>query len=90
MVYDWSTQKCEDNDITTSRLVPSETTPGKIQLMNTHQVNYRWIASTTIQQHLHASLYQDDVVEQQLHRVQLQPQGMACLAVDPGREVQRP
>ena len=48
MVYDWSTQKCEDNDITDEPARAFRDDTGKIQLMNTHHVNYRWIASTTL------------------------------------------
>ncbi len=47
-VYDWSTQNCEDNDITDEPARAFKDDTGKIQLMNTHHVNYRWIANTTL------------------------------------------
>ena len=46
MVYDWSTQKCEDNDITDEAARAFRDDTGKVQLMNTHFVNYRWIGNT--------------------------------------------
>ncbi len=47
-VYDWSSQKCEDNDITDEPARAFRDDSGKVQLMNTHHVNYRWIANTTL------------------------------------------
>ncbi len=48
MVYDWSVSKCEENDITDEAARAFRDDTGKIQLMNTHFVNYRWIASSTL------------------------------------------
>jgi hypothetical protein len=48
MVYDWSASKCEDNDISDEAARAFRDDSGKIQLMNTHFVNYRWIASSTL------------------------------------------
>jgi hypothetical protein len=47
-VYDWSAAKCEDNDITDEPARAFRDSTGKIQLMNTHHVNRRWIANTTM------------------------------------------
>ena len=48
MVFDWSVSKCEDNDITDEAARAFKDDTGKVQLMNTHFVNYRWIANTTL------------------------------------------
>ena len=48
MVYDWSVSKCEDNDIPDEPARAFRDDTGKVQLMVTHFVNYRWIASSTL------------------------------------------
>ena len=45
-VYDWSVNKCEDNDITDEPARAFRDNTGTIQLMNTHHVNRRWIANS--------------------------------------------
>ena len=47
-VFDWSVNKCEDLDITDEAGRAFRDDTGKIQLMNTHYTNYRWIANTTL------------------------------------------
>jgi hypothetical protein len=47
-VYDWSSQKCEDGDITDEPARAFRDDTGKVQLMNTHHQNFRWIATTTL------------------------------------------
>ena len=78
--------KCEDNDITDEPARAFRDDTGKVQLMNTHQVNYRWIASSTLDSTYTHPCTKTMSSQQQLHRVQLQPQGMAGLAVDARRE----
>ena len=46
MVYDWTTQRCEDNDITDEAARAFRDDSGKVQLMTTHFVNYRFIGNT--------------------------------------------
>ena len=46
MVFDWSSQKCEDNDITDESARAFRDDSGKVQLMTTHFVNYRFIGNT--------------------------------------------
>ena len=46
MVFDWSTQKCEDNDITDESARAFRDDSGKVQLMTTHFVNYRFIGNS--------------------------------------------
>ena len=43
VVYDWSASKCEDNDIPDEAARAFRDDSGKVQLMDTHFVNYRWI-----------------------------------------------
>ena len=47
-VYDWSSSKCEDNDITDEPARAFRDDTGKVQLMTTHHVNRRWIANSTL------------------------------------------
>ena len=46
LVFDWSANKCEDNDITDEPARAFRDDTNKVQLMTTHFVNYRWIADT--------------------------------------------
>ncbi len=46
MVFDWSSQKCEDNDITDEAARAFRDDSGKVQLMTTHFVNYRFIGNS--------------------------------------------
>ena len=48
MVYDWSVSHCENDDIPDESVRAFRDFNGKIQLMATHFVNYRWIADTTL------------------------------------------
>jgi hypothetical protein len=43
MVFDWSTQKCEDNDITDEPARAFRDDAGNVQLMTTHSINRRFI-----------------------------------------------
>jgi len=43
LVYDWTTQKCEDNDITDEAARAFRDDSGNVQLMTTHFVNRRFI-----------------------------------------------
>jgi hypothetical protein len=46
MVFDWSSQRCEENDITDEAARAFRDDSGKVQLMTTHFVNYRFIGNT--------------------------------------------
>ena len=46
MVYDWSTQKCENDDIPDEAARAFRDNTGKINLMDTHFWNYRFTATT--------------------------------------------
>jgi hypothetical protein len=45
-VFDWSAQKCEDNDITDESARAFRDDSGKVQLITTHFVNYRFIGDS--------------------------------------------
>ncbi len=48
MVYDWSVQKCQDNDIPDTPHRAFKDNTGKVQLLSTHFENYRNLAQTTL------------------------------------------
>ena len=46
MVYDWTTQKCENNDIPDQSARAFRDNTGKINLIAGHFTNYRWLADS--------------------------------------------
>ncbi len=48
MIFDWSVHQCETWDITDEPARAFRDDTGKIQLMNSHFSNYRWIANSTL------------------------------------------